>query len=80
MVNIVKDKKQSRQIVFATHNANFVINGDSELIHCLEIIEKKTKVVSMTIENLSHREKLLRLEGGQEAFKLRGEKYQAGFR
>jgi len=80
LVNIVKDKKQSRQIVFATHNANFVINGDSELIHCLEIIEKKTKVVSMTIENLSHREKLLRLEGGQEAFKLRGEKYQAGFR
>lgn len=76
LVDIIKTKKQSRQIIFATHNANFVINGDAELIHVLEIdTDGITKINPITIEDLEHRDKLLTLEGGIKAFELRGEKY-----
>ncbi|OGC21049.1 hypothetical protein A2310_08660 [candidate division WOR-1 bacterium RIFOXYB2_FULL_37_13] len=30
LVPLLKEKKSDRQIIFATHNANFVINGDAE--------------------------------------------------
>lgn len=75
LVNIIKDRKQSRQIIFATHNANLVINGDAELVHILTIDDKTTKFEFTTIENLDFRGKLLQLEGGVEAFEARGEKY-----
>lgn len=37
LVGLVKRKKLERQLIFATHNANFVVNGDAELIHCMSI-------------------------------------------
>jgi energy-coupling factor transporter ATP-binding protein EcfA2 len=76
LVNLVKDKKVERQIIFATHNANFVINGDAELIHVLEASPLGiTKKESTTIENLEYRDRLLALEGGKEAFKRRENRY-----
>ena len=76
LVALVKQKKQERQIIFATHNANFVINGDSELIHVLEVEgDAPSNVTSTTIENLEHRDQLLALEGGQEAFIQRENRY-----
>jgi energy-coupling factor transporter ATP-binding protein EcfA2 len=75
LVNLLKVKKQSRQIIFATHNANFVVNGDSELINILEIKDNKTIITPATIENLDYREDLLALEGGEKAFETRGDKY-----
>ena len=36
LVPLIKKKKNNRQIIFATHNANLVINGDSEKIFILE--------------------------------------------
>lgn len=81
LVNLIKDKKNERQIIFATHNANFVVNGDSELIHILEIPKEKvfTEIISTTIEDLSNRKNLLKLEGGEEAFKKRDRKLLSGF-
>lgn len=78
LVEVIKDRKRSRQIVFATHNANFVINGDAELIHILSIDEtnQSTMIKSTTIENQETRETLIGLEGGFEAFKKRENKYQ----
>ena len=32
MPHIIKEQKKNRQIIFATHNANFVINADADLI------------------------------------------------
>ncbi|MDP8263834.1 MAG: AAA family ATPase [Candidatus Ancaeobacter aquaticus] len=75
LVKLIKEKKQTRQIIFATHNANFVVNGDAELIQCLDMVNKHTTIIDMTIEDLDHREKLWELEGGEEAFKQRGDKY-----
>ena len=76
LVELVKTAKLNRQIIFATHNANFVVNGDAELIHALEMgNDKLTKIQSITIEDLQHREKLLSLEGGPEAFLKREHRY-----
>jgi exonuclease SbcC len=76
LVNLIQDKKSERQIIFATHNANFVVNGDSELIHILDVPKNKvyTEITSTTIENLAHRKRLLSLEGGEDAFRSRDRK------
>ena len=77
LVDLIKNKKLDRQIIFATHNSNFVINGDSELIHILEIPLNNifTNLTSTSIENIDNREKLLKLEGGRDAFLTREQKY-----
>lgn len=76
LVELIKTAKLNRQIIFATHNANFVINGDAELVHVLQMSEeKRTRIHSVTIENLEHRDKLLALEGGVEAFQKRESRY-----
>ena len=36
LVPLIKSVKKNRQIIFATHNANFVVNGDSEKIFILK--------------------------------------------
>ena len=78
LVNLIKKQKEKRQIIFATHNANFVINADAEQIYILDMPEKQTNFTQTTIENLERREKLLKLEGGEDAFSKRENKY--GFR
>lgn len=81
LVDLVKQNKLHRQIIFATHNANFVINGDAELIHILKVEENlKTHCVSTSIENTNHRPRLIELEGGVEAFQKREQKLLVGRR
>lgn len=76
LVELVKTAKLNRQIIFATHNANFVINGDAELIHVLSMGDGKlSKIEGITIEDLTHRAQLLALEGGREAFLKREHRY-----
>ncbi|MGV3615267.1 MAG: TrlF family AAA-like ATPase [Fimbriimonas sp.] len=76
LVDLVKQVKTNRQIIFATHNANFVVNGDAELIHILGTSEEGfSEVKSTTIEDLEHRSDLLGLEGGREAFQMRERRY-----
>jgi predicted ATP-dependent endonuclease of OLD family len=76
LVNLVKQRKQHRQIIFATHNANFVINGDADLVYCMHMGDDHiTRATPTTIENLSHRELLLALEGGEMAFQQRERRY-----
>ena len=75
LVELIKQQKEQRQIIFATHNANFVLNADAELIIKLENINGTTSVTNFTIEDLDYREDLLKLEGGKEAFKKRERKY-----
>ena len=74
LVPLLKEKKSDRQIIFATHNANFVINGDAEKIFILRNESGQTEVIETTIEDTKNREELLKLEGGKEAFEKRGEK------
>jgi len=74
LVPLLKEKKLDRQIIFATHNANFVINGDAEKILILKNESGRTEVIETMIEDTVNREELLKLEGGKEAFEKRGEK------
>lgn len=75
LVALIKKRKQERQIIFATHNANFVLNADAELIIQLKNKDNEIIVQSFTIESDEYRDDLLKLEGGEEAFKNRERKY-----
>ncbi|EJB45505.1 TrlF family AAA-like ATPase [Helicobacter pylori] len=75
LVTLIKERKQERQIIFATHNANFVLNADAELIIQLKNENNKIIAQSFTIESDRYRDDLLKLEGGEEAFKNRERKY-----
>lgn len=72
------DAKQKRQIFFASHNANIVVNGSSELVACLEVKDDgrrqftcagaidKPDICATITETM---------EGGEKAFKDRQSKY-----
>lgn len=74
---IIKEVKKRRQLIFATHDANIVINGDAELIFITKTDDGKFgEVIPTSIENLDNRELIMEiLEGGKIAFKKRREKY-----
>ncbi|WP_154448680.1 TrlF family AAA-like ATPase [Helicobacter pylori] len=75
LVTLIKKQKQKRQIIFATHNANFVLNADAEQIIQLKNENNKIVAQSFMIESDKHKEDLLKLEGGKKAFKDRERKY-----
>jgi type III restriction enzyme len=73
--------KNRRQVIFASHNANLVVNGDAELIICCDYIKAgdqtggQIKVVG-AIDNPAIKDEITSVtEGGKEAFNLRKEKY-----
>jgi hypothetical protein len=81
VVKILREMKGKRQLIIATHNANIPVLGDSELILVLEakretegercIISTKGSIdkegIKVDVKNI--------MEGGEEAFKIRAEKY-----
>ncbi|BCJ00305.1 TrlF family AAA-like ATPase [Helicobacter pylori] len=75
LVTLIKKQKQKRQIIFATHNANFALNADAEQIIQLKNENNKIVAQSFMIESDKHKEDLLKLEGGEKAFKDRERKY-----
>ncbi|GHR77241.1 DNA repair ATPase [Helicobacter pylori] len=75
LVTLIKKQKQKRQIIFTTHNANFVLNADAEQIIQLKNENNKIVAQSFMIESDKHKEDLLKLEGGEKAFKDRERKY-----
>ncbi|WP_187846690.1 TrlF family AAA-like ATPase [Helicobacter pylori] len=75
LVALIKKQKQKRQIIFATHNANFVLNADAELIIQLKNENNKIVAQSFMIESDAYKEDLLKLEGCEKAFKDRERKY-----
>lgn len=81
IIDGIRSAKSRRQLIFASHNANLVVNGDSELIalckcrssngmshgyvHCEGAIDAKDVRDAITEV----------MEGGEEAFELRRKKY-----
>lgn len=73
--------KQRRQLLFSSHNANLVVNGDAELVICCDYraaadqsggkVKKEGAIDMDTIRA----EITTVMEGGHEAFKLRKAKY-----
>lgn len=69
--------KGRRQVIFATHNANIVVNGDADQVIALEADAHHGRVYAAgAIEEPAVRQAILRtLDGGEEAFELRRAKY-----
>ena len=70
--------KEKRQIIFASHNANIVVNGSSELVAHLEVAETGARSFEFAgaIDD-PHVCKVITgtMEGGERAFKDRQDKY-----
>jgi chromosome segregation protein len=73
--------KSRRQLIFASHSANFVVNGDAELVVCCDYVKAGDQTrgaikAAGAIDNQVIKEEItLVTEGGRQAFKLRMEKY-----
>ena len=73
--------KTKRQVLFTSHNANLVVNGDAELVICCDYRvagEQSSGMVRYegAIDVEAVRETIAAvMEGGKEAFKLRRDKY-----
>ena len=81
IVASVWEAKQRRQLMFASHNANLVVNGDAELVawcdHRTAVDQSGGNIAGQgAIDVESVREAIKKImEGGEEAFNLRKEKY-----
>lgn len=77
IVPLLRAQKGKRQIIAATHNPNIPVLGDAELITVLEAQEVKARVEQQgSVDKASIREAVKRImEGGEEAFRRRAEKY-----
>lgn len=76
LIGAIRKAKKDRQIFLATHDANLVVNTDSEQIVIAEFDQGEMTFESGSLEDQYVRDKAKGiLEGGDEAFRLREEKY-----
>jgi len=78
--NIWRAKKK-RQLIFTSHNANLVVNGDAELVICCDYRESDSQTRGFikaegAIDFKTVRDEITSvMEGGEKAFRLRKDKY-----
>ena len=76
LIDAIKRAKDSRQIFIATHDANLVVNTDSEQVVITNFEQGEIKFETGALEDENVRDEAQHiLEGGDEAFKKREEKY-----
>lgn len=77
LVTDLRAAKLKRQIIIATHNANLPVNGDAELIYALEARDGHGQVLAQGGLDRSHVADAVLdiMEGSEQAFKRRSEKY-----
>lgn len=72
VIKEIKQLKGEMQFIFATHNANIPVLGDSERIVSCKYLESRIDVSAGTIDNAeTQREIVTIMEGGKEAFNKR---------
>ena len=81
IVEHVWQAKQKRQLIFASHNANLVVNGDAELVAWCDYRtagdQSGGRIAgegAIDVDDVRDAIKNI-MEGGEEAFNLRKEKY-----
>ncbi|WP_172980204.1 TrlF family AAA-like ATPase [Tardiphaga sp. P9-11] len=86
IVELLRKSKTTRQLIFSTHNSNIVVNGDADKVIALKSAEPSSNPnvnsariqidCDGAIETPSIRPAITSImEGGREAFDLRGRKY-----
>ena len=77
VIQLVRQLKPQTQFIFATHNANFPVLGDSEQIHACRYVDDTLQVNSGSIDSPSVQQEIVDImEGGEDAFNKRKEIYQ----
>lgn len=77
LIDLFKKLKKYRQIIIITHNANLVVNADSEQVIVANNSDGKLSYDSGSLENPAINASICKiLEGGSDAFNKRKEKYQ----
>lgn len=81
IIKNIWDAKKKRQLIFTSHNANLVVNGDAELVICCDYKDSTSQTRGVIKEEGAIDKKVVRneitavMEGGEKAFKLRKDKY-----
>jgi DNA repair ATPase RecN len=76
LVSIFRKIKKYRQVIIVSHNANLVVNADSEQVIIAQNEDGVLKYVSGSLENKYINEQICKiLEGGKSAFLDREKKY-----
>ncbi|MCW0154584.1 TrlF family AAA-like ATPase [Lactiplantibacillus plantarum] len=79
LVDGIRHNKNSRQYIFATHNANIPVFGDAELIATLHEVDGQGEVENSgvgSIDDENVKKNVINiLEGGAKAFRMRESKY-----
>ncbi len=77
VVELLRRRKFSRQVIIATHNANIPVNGDAELIVALGVKDRLGIVQGAGSIDRPEIKDLVSviMEGSAEAFRLRRERY-----
>lgn len=77
LIKLIRQLKNKTQFIFATHNANFPVLGDAELIHSCKYADEKIALISGSIDApVIQKEVVDIMEGGEAAFNKRKEIYQ----
>lgn len=77
LIDAIRKAKQNRQIFIATHDANLVVNTDSEQVVISSFDEGTIQYEAGALEDSNIRSEAKDiLEGGDEAFRRREEKYE----
>ncbi len=76
VIQEVLKRKDTKQFIFATHNANIPVLGDCEQVIACEHTEGKIEIQAGSIDKPMIQKKIIDImEGGSEAFEKRGEIY-----
>jgi len=81
IIENIWEAKRKRQLIFTSHNANLVVNGDAELVICCDYKDTTSQTRGIikkegAIDNSDVRKEITSvMEGGEKAFKLRKDKY-----
>jgi chromosome segregation protein len=81
IAELICKSKKKRQLIFTSHNANIVVNGDAELVACCDYRisgDQSNGEIKRegAIDIVEIRDEITKImEGGEKAFRLRKEKY-----
>jgi ABC-type cobalamin/Fe3+-siderophores transport system ATPase subunit len=78
IVQTVAEVKTRRQLLFVTHNANIPVLGDADRMFVLESDGQRTRLAGQGTVDDCREDILSLLEGGQEAFERRRQRYECG--
>lgn len=77
VVKILREIKNNRQVILVTHNANIPVLGDAEQVFVLDASNNECNITDIgSIDKISIAQNIKSImEGGEEAFRRRIEKY-----